>query len=281
MEKIYCFTLDDNIRFMENACRRKEPSLLQSPYLAMLFRQHKEFGCKFQLNMFYSYYPGSFSLADVPDTYKKELKENSGWLKFSFHARHNDPPYPYEDDVALLERDFEDVMSQLNRIAGPDAVARTTTIHYAAASPEGCSMLGNHGIRGLIGMFYEKTGREALHYHLSPDEAEKLRRGEFVYDAQTGLTFAHNDIILNQHGLGETEAIIENIIQNVERRQHTPFIQLMTHEQYFYEDYAAWQPDFEEKLHSALRILHQNGYRPVFLEDVIGGKTEGGNTEKQ
>ena len=45
---------------MENACRRKEPSLLQSPYLAMLFRQHKEFGCKFQLNMFYSYYPGSF-----------------------------------------------------------------------------------------------------------------------------------------------------------------------------------------------------------------------------
>ena len=50
MEKIYCFTLDDNIRFMENACRRKEPSLLQSPYLAMLFRQHKEFGCKFQLN---------------------------------------------------------------------------------------------------------------------------------------------------------------------------------------------------------------------------------------
>lgn len=106
-------------------------------------------------------------------------------------------------------------------------------------------------------MFYEKTGREALHYHLSPDEAEKLRRGEFVYDAQTGLTFAHNDIILNQHGLGETEAIIENIIQNVERGQHTPFIQLMTHEQYFYEDYAAWQPDFEEKLHSALRILHQ------------------------
>ena len=75
MEKIYCFTLDDNIRFMENACRRKEPSLLQSPYLAMLFRLHKEFGCKFQLNMFYSYYPGSFSLADVPDIYKKELKE--------------------------------------------------------------------------------------------------------------------------------------------------------------------------------------------------------------
>ena len=92
MEKIYCFTLDDNIRFMENACRRKEPSLLQSPYLAMLFRQHKEFGCKFQLNMFYSYYPGSFSLADVPDTYKKELKENSGWLKFSFHACPDDPP---------------------------------------------------------------------------------------------------------------------------------------------------------------------------------------------
>ena len=60
MEKVYCFTLDDNIRFMEEACRRNVSSLFQIPYLAMLFRQHKEFGCKFQLNMFYSYYPAVF-----------------------------------------------------------------------------------------------------------------------------------------------------------------------------------------------------------------------------
>lgn len=269
MEKVYCFTLDDNIRFMEEACRRNVSSLFQIPYLAMLFRQHKEFGCKFQLNMFYSYYPGSFSLADFPDTYKKELKENSVWLKFSFHARHNDPPFPYEDDAELLKGDFEDVMSQLCRIASQDALANTTTLHYAAASRIGCSMLRNCGIRGLIGMFYEKPGREALHYFLPPAETDKLRRGEFLYDAQTDMIFAHNDIILNQHGMGDIEDFMVDIIEKVKQEIHVPFIQLMTHEQYFYEDYPDYQRDFEEKLRTSLRILHKNGYQSAFLEDVI------------
>ena len=43
----------------------------------------------------------------------------------------------------------------------------------------------------------------------------------------------------------------------------------MIHEQYFYSDYHKYQPDFEEKVSSAIDILHRSGFQPCFLEEWL------------
>ncbi|MFR4351837.1 MAG: hypothetical protein ACLT3H_09250 [Roseburia sp.] len=267
MKKLYCFTLDDNIRFFEDACQAGCTSIFDAPYLGMLKRCHDRFGCKFQLNMFYSYEPDSFSLADVPDCYRQELKSNSDWLKFSFHARHNDPPFPYEtDDVSLLE-DYLDVLRELIRIAGVESVAKTTTLHYAAATQAGCKLLQRFGVQGFIGMFYDKAGKEGLHYYLPPSKWDSLRRGTFYTDPETNLLFAHNDIILNQKDRDAVIQTLKGLDTLIVQNEHTHFVQLMTHEQYFYPDYINYQSDFEEKMTIALEFLQRNGYHSIFLEE--------------
>ena len=44
---------------------------------------------------------------------------------------------------------------------------------------------------------------------------------------------------------------------------------VMIHEQYFYGDYKAYQPDFEEKLTAVFSYLAENGYQSRFFEELI------------
>lgn len=264
-----CITLDDNIRFFEELWRQNCNSIFQCAYLGMLQRLHEKFGCKFQLNMFYSDSPDSFSLSDTPSSFREEFERNAHWLKFSFHARHNEPVFPYYENDDDLLRDFSDVMQELTRVVGSASLAKTTTLHYVSATREGCTLLRRSGVRGLIGMFYDKPGRDALHYYIPCSKWERLRCGEFYMDKETDLRFARNDLILNQHSFSSIMQELQRLDELVEEGQHAPFLQLMTHEQYFYPDYTDYQPDFEKKLDSTLEFLSSKRYSFHFFEELL------------
>ena len=51
--KTFCFTVDDNIRFLKDLTEQKYTSIFDHPYLAMYKRLHDAFGLKVQLNLFY------------------------------------------------------------------------------------------------------------------------------------------------------------------------------------------------------------------------------------
>jgi len=258
----YVFTLDDNIRFLEESTRDGLKCLLDHPYLALFQTLHEKYGAKFQLNMYYSYQPGGFSLRDVPDCWRRELEENAHWLHFSFHARHNDPCFPYEYAAPEeLLRDYDDVMAQLRRIAGKAATDATTTLHYVCATREGCAALRQRGVRGLIGMFYPKPGREALRYYLTEEQAALLRNKDLWQDPETGLSFARNDAVLNMLALDEIRPALER-----ERKQ---FYHVMIHEQYFYPDYPGYQRDFAQKVEAPLVLFQERGLVSRFLEEII------------
>ena len=215
------------------------------------------------------YAPDSFSLIDVPSTYRPEFTQNAHWLKFSFHARYNQPEFPYESNDDLLQRDYFDVMRELVRIVGIDALATTTTLHYVAATEAGCSFLHRFGVHGLIGMFYNCNGREALHYYLPSKHWNDLQCGFLYRDPHTNICFAHNDIILNQYSIHSAEEKVRQIDAQIIKKQHSAFFQLMTHEQYFYSDYIDFQPDFEEKMLLVVKYLHDHGYLSCFFEELI------------
>ena len=47
------------------------------------------------------------------------------------------------------------------------------------------------------------------------------------------------------------------------------YIGTMIHEQYFYNDYYAYQPDFEKKIYSMASQLNSKGYKFFFAEELV------------
>ncbi|MBQ1954364.1 MAG: glycerate kinase, partial [Clostridia bacterium] len=70
------------------------------------------------------------------------------------------------------------------------------------------------------------------------------------------------DIVLN---LFSKEEIAQKLAEISDR----DCIKVMIHEQYFYEDYRLYQPEFEEKLHTTFSYLCGNGCQSSFFESLI------------
>lgn len=47
------------------------------------------------------------------------------------------------------------------------------------------------------------------------------------------------------------------------------FVGYATHEQYFYPEYFSYQTDYADKIEKAARIISENGYEYVFIEDLV------------
>jgi hypothetical protein len=51
----------------------------------------------------------------------------------------------------------------------------------------------------------------------------------------------------------------------------------MIHEQYFYPDYVAYEPDYRDRVERAIRWVTKRGYKPVFFGDgFLGTGKDGG-----
>ena len=45
----------------------------------------------------------------------------------------------------------------------------------------------------------------------------------------------------------------------------------MIHEQYFYPDYVAYEPDYRDRVERAIQWVTKRGYKPVFFEEGFLG----------
>jgi hypothetical protein len=65
------------------------------------------------------------------------------------------------------------------------------------------------------------------------------------------------------------DKIVPQLDEIKKDRRKSAFIDLMIHEQYFYPDYKEYQPDYREKVITAMKWATENGYKPSFLSDCI------------
>ena len=255
--KQFCFTIDDNIRFIKEVSETKPHSLFDHPYPALLRRLHERFGIKIQLNLFYR--AGDFDLSMASDAYQSEWKQNADWLKLSFHSdRENVRPYENSSYDEVFG-DCNAVHREILRFAGKASLAKTTTVHYCQTLPEGVEALRHNGVQGLLGLFGTPE-RPGSSYSLDSATADDIRNGAIV--TLDGMAYAALDMIVNSY---KYEKIAETLAPLVSRET----LRIMIHEQYFYQDYKAYQPDFEEKLNLVFTILQENGYQNCFFEDMI------------
>ena len=255
--KTFCFTIDDNIRFLEQLTSGDYASMFEHPYLSLMRRLHDKYDLRVQLNLFYQ--NDTFDLSYMTDKYIEEWRENSHWLKMSFHSRRENVN-PYENSgYEEVYGDCLQVHSEIQRFAGADTLADTTTIHYCLATDEGIRALEDNGVRGLLGLYLVK-GNMRSSYQNTPTQCDSIRRGEIV--RQGGISYAGIDIVLNMYTTDE----ILSMLPSFEDREH---ISVMIHEQYFYPDYKAYQPDFADKLDATFEYLTTRGYESKFFEEVL------------
>ena len=258
----FCFTIDDNIRAFRAIAKGGAESIFAHPYFAMLRRLHEAFALKVQLNMFYAF--EGFSLSEMPDRHKAEFKENADWLKLSFHSK-DETRRPYEasgyDEVFM---DCAAVQGEILRFAGKESLAKTTTIHFCMLTEDGVRAMKDCGVVGLLGL-YGVRGAERVSYSIRDRAAgDRLRDGEIL--TIDGMHHAGIDIVLNNFDA-------DGILSQLPALRARESVRVMIHEQYFYEDYERYQPDFEEKLYKTFAALTAEGRDSKFFEELIGGET--------
>ncbi|MBR4653949.1 MAG: hypothetical protein IKO72_11380 [Kiritimatiellae bacterium] len=300
---------DDAIWTLRDITRQRPRSVFDHPFCAVLKECHEKYGLKMQINLFYRtdffYGMDEFTLADVTDAYKGEFEANSDWLRFGFHSLQEFPDYPWINaEYADVKKLFDMIHGQVERFAGEKSFAHACVPHWCPMSKDGVRALKDSGIRLMecsIGPRYEFDGKaERLPYghsfrllqnrkpetgfywresrntaisasicaynHITEEQAARTALSlDYIYDRDTGMNFHHmfcDAPCLNLCTLKTLEGDIARCLG----REYLIF---SNHEQYFFKDYLAYQPEYADKIRLMCRTMHENGYGFIFMEDTV------------
>ena len=262
----YRLSVDDNIHCLKNLTKNagSYTSVFDNPYFALYKQAHDLYGAKVHMNIYYC--TDGFDLSQMTDKFKSEFIENSGWLRFAFHADKNDPARPYRNEpYERMLNDYDAVVTQIRRFAGQD-ISPVTTVHYCEASPEGVRALRARGIRCLTGLFWIRDKQPYASYALDVGQTLHMNNRNFWKDNKEDMIYGRVTHIINLEPLDE---IIKILDAEKSDPQKGAFIELMIHEQYFYPDYVAYLPDYSKRVLSCVKWAHENGYEPAWVEDCV------------
>lgn len=255
----------------------------------------------------YFYGNDEFSLADVTDAYKSEWEEASDWLKLAFHAKQEFPDYPHVNATYEDIRDlFKAIEKEVFRFAGEKSFTYGVCPHWLPVSKDGVRALYDCGVR-LLDVTSGKTSEyngdpSSLPYghalrllnnrqpetkvfarisevggqdsaiehsvcgynHFSTEKNYDRFSLDTVLDKETGMFFKKycTAPCLNLTAYNDLEKEFGKVIDK-------EFLGICDHEQYFYEDYLAYQPDYADKIYKMSEILTNAGYEFFFAEELV------------
>ncbi len=278
----YRFTVDDFILGFRDlhAHRDDYATIFQNPYLQCFKKAHDLYGSKVHINAFYETGDGAFNLSMMTDRYREEFTANADWLTFSFHARSEMPDLPYaHESYETVRRDCLLVTQELRRIVGEKAMRNTTTLHWGAATKEGTRALRALGYRALCGYLIRckgedyytpcyQEGEPIVSYYLSREQVDHAEHRCFWVDPEEDIVFAKLHMVLNAGDLtaDRVELFLDKLSENPSA---SACIQMVIHEQYFYPDYCAYEPDYGERILTMAKWMHEHGYEPASLSEII------------
>lgn len=262
----YRLSIDDAVWFLRDLTDHGYESLFDNPFLKFLKEVHELYGTKIHINIYYQ--DGeTFTITSVPDRYREEWQHNADWLCLSFHARANMPNNPYDGaDYETMKADLSAVKREAIRFAGEELWSRVTTLHWGAATYDGCRALRDGGYKVLVGDFNVDDEKPAVSYYFNLDQRRNIKRRFIWRDEDLGVTFVRSAIILDTHPLSEIVPFLDEIKGDSLR---SPYLDLLIHEQYFYPSYPKYQPDYRDKVLTAVRWATENGYRSAFLQELL------------
>lgn len=266
----YRLSIDDNIRFLEDIAKNKNcyHSIFENPFLNGLKKLHDKYGTKIHLNLFYENAEGDFNLSQMPENFKEEFSANKNWLRFSFHAYAEFPDEPYKNaGYDTVKKDCELIMGEIKRFAGEALLGPVTTIHWGAANVEGSRAMRDCGYKGQLGYFNVDDDQYPVSYYLTVEQRRHIKKRFIWKDEAEDIIFIRSSMVIDKT---EKDDIIPKMEQyKVANGTFPAYVDFLVHEQYFYPDYFNYQPDYFEKLETAMKWATNNGYVPRFLEECI------------
>jgi hypothetical protein len=262
----YRFAYNANILVFKDIAKNADRynSIFDNPYLSIMKQAHDTYGTKIHLNIFYQ--TDGFNLSQMPDKYKDEWKANAGWLELSFSALADEPGRPYiEAGYDQVKHDCDLVKGEIMRFAGKEVMSEETTLHYGEATVEGCRALKDSGYKVLAGYFNVDDNKSPVSYYLTVEQRRHIKKRFIWKDNKEGLIFARLSLVVNTVKLEE----IVPYLDEVKKTYNPGLIDLMIHEHYFQPDYVRYQPDYKEKVMTAIKWAVDNEYKPGFLNECV------------
>lgn len=267
----YRLAIDDIVWSMMELTERAADirSMFEVPFFGLFRDLHSEYGTKVHMNLYYTDETGKFNLSMVPEKFREEFRENSGWLKFTFHARANDPDHIYQHaPYSELLHDYHQVTNEILRFAGPEVNTDVNGLHFAETTLEGARALRSVGIRCLVGYYItDRNGSPSIAYYLNREQNVHCFERDFWVDNAEDIIFSKDKMVIDQCRLEEIESTLD-YLKN-ERPHEAGTMNFVTHEQYFYPRFWACQKDYRQKIFTAVGWAAKNGYEPCFLDEVF------------
>jgi hypothetical protein len=265
----YRLSLDDNIWFLQDLAENSSnyKSIFENPYLGFFRQLHDIYGTKVHINIYYQ--TDGFNLSQMPVKYKREWRDNSGWLRLSFHALQNDPDNPYmKAGYDEVKRECDMVMEQIRRFAGEELMGPVTTLHWGEATVEGSRALRDSGYLAQVSDFVLRDGKHSISMYLDLEQTRHMNDRLVWKDNRENIIFSKISIVLNSH---EVEEIVPFLDELKKDPHKSAYMDLLMHEQYFYPFYRSYQPDFRAKVTTGVKWAADSGYTPAFLSECVFG----------
>lgn len=266
--KTYRLGVDDVIRCFQNIYEHQNEynSIFDDPFLNIYLELHQKYGTYVHMHIYYETDDKKFNLSMFPDKYKEEFKANSDWLKFTFHANADHPDSPYKDaSYEQVMREGRLVEKEILRFAGKEVTSNVTSQHWANSNLWATRAFRNLGFRCIDGYFlFDENGEPYVSYYLDKEQTSHAFVRDFWVDNKEDIIFVKDDIIINEVDLDK----IDGYMEDISNRQNHCFHYLLIHEQYFYEDYYMYEPDYKERIFKTVEWCHKNGYRPVSISSI-------------
>ena len=264
--KRFALSVDDNIWWLQDLTDNDYASLFDNPYLAVYKEAHDLYGVKVRLNLFYATNRrGGFDLSRMTDRYKDEFLANHDWLHLAFHSDFEHPGDPYSASTyAKLKYDYDHINAEVRRFAGYD-LDRCTTIHFGSGNRQVVRAIRARGVRTLMGYMELRNGKPSVSYYLTPEEIAKVNEYGFWKDHGEDMIFGRIDAVMN---LYQPDGIVQRLDECLARFPKNGYVEIMIHEQYFYEDYRAYMPNYRERVLTGCRWCVEHGYRPMFSHEA-------------
>ena len=267
--KLFRISIDDNIWFLQDIAKNQDKysSIFDNEYLALYKKLHDEYGAKFHFNIYYTCPEhGGFSLPELSDKFKSEWQSVNDWMTLSFHARADSPSWPYlNSNYEEIYDHCKTVMDEIERFAGYRGAV--TTIHFAEATDECIKALYDLGLRAILGDYsLDKNGKPQICYHATQEQFDTVRKYSFWKNPETKMIMFPCDTVLNMHTMEKMLAEIDWFDTTYPDRS---FVDLLIHEQYFYPDYVAYRPDYEQRFRSGIEWCLSHGYTPGLVKEIF------------
>ncbi|MEG0910504.1 MAG: hypothetical protein RSB47_05235 [Ruthenibacterium sp.] len=265
--KKYRLTVDDVIWSLEDIYRKKYASIFENPFFAMLRQLHEQYDTQIQMHLYFQNDDNSFNLTMFPTLYKPEFAANANWLRFTFHAFQDQPDSPYRDaSYDTVMREGRMVEHEIRRFAGKEVLCNSTAQHWGDSNIYATRAFRALGYKVLQAYFmFDQAGEPYVSYYLNKQQTHHAATRDFWVDTAEDIIFLKDDIIINEVPLAEIQPWLAEIAA---RPKDHAFMNLLTHEQYFYDFYSRYEPDYTQRMHAAVRFVHEHGYRPAFIGDI-------------